>query len=229
MAGLVPAIHAFTLGRMDEADRIIGLYERHAHAFDAGRGQSLIERPWLNRFLALVPHGGSVLDLGCGAGEPIARHLIAAGRAVTGVDASPAMIALCQSRFPDARWIVADMRSLSLGRRFDGILAWDSFFHLRADDQRKMFTIFRDHAAPGAALMFTSGPRAGVAMGTFEGEPLHHASLDPDRVPRPPRRARLRRCRTRRRGLRLRRAHRVAGTRLSQRARPSRAAATATG
>ena len=180
MAGLVPAIHAVTLGRMDEADRIIGLYERHAHAFDAGRGQSLIERPWLDRFLALVPRGGSVLDLGCGAGEPIARHLIAAGRAVTGVDASPAMIALCQSRFPDARWIVADMRGLSLGRRFDGILAWDSFFHLRADDQRKMFAVFRDHAAPGAALLFTSGPRAGVAMGTFEGEPLHHASLDPD-------------------------------------------------
>ena len=150
MAGLVPAIHAVTLGRMDEADRIIGLYERHAHAFDAGRGQSLIERPWLDRFLALVPHGGSVLDLGCGAGEPIARHLIAAGCAVTGVDSSPTMIALCQSRFPDARWIVADMRGLSLGRRFDGILAWDSFFHLRADDQRKMFAIFRDHAAPGA-------------------------------------------------------------------------------
>ena len=180
MAGLVPAIHAVTLGRMDEADRIIDLYERHAHAFDAGRGQSLIERPWLDRFLALLPRGGSVLDLGCGAGEPIARYLVAAGRAVTGVDASPTMIALCQSRFPNARWIVANMRDLSLGRRFDGILAWDSFFHLRADDQRKMFTVFHDHAAPGAALLFTSGPRAGVAMGTFHGEPLHHASLDPD-------------------------------------------------
>ena len=180
MAGLVPAIHAVTLGRMDEADRIIGLYERHAHAFDAGRGQSLIERLWLDRFLALVPRGGSVLDLGCGAGEPIARHLIAAGREVTGVDASPTMIALCQSRFPDERWIVADMRGLSLRRRFDGILAWDSFFHLRADDQREMFAVFRGRAAPGAALLFTSGPRAGVALGTFQGEPLHHASLDPD-------------------------------------------------
>ena len=37
-----------------------------------------------------------------------------------------------------------------------------------------------ERVAPGAALMFTSGPRAGVAMGTFEGEPLYHASLDPD-------------------------------------------------
>jgi hypothetical protein len=72
------------------------------------------------------------------------------------------------------------MRTLSLGRRFDGILAWDSFFHLRQDDQRNMFPVFRRHAAPNAALMFTSGPRGGVAMGTYQGEPLYHASLEPD-------------------------------------------------
>jgi SAM-dependent methyltransferase len=165
---------------VDDADRIVGLYECHARAFDAARGRSLMERPWLDKFLALVPRGGSVLDLGCGAGEPIARHLMAAGCAVTGVDASPTMIALCRERFPDGRWLVADMRGLALGRRFDGILAWDSFFHVRAEDQRKMFAVFRDHAAPGAALMFTSAPRAGVALGTFFGEPLYHASLGPD-------------------------------------------------
>jgi SAM-dependent methyltransferase len=164
----------------DDADRIVGLYERHAHAWDAQRGRALFERPWLDRFLGLVPQGGSVLDLGCGMGEPIARHLIEAGYAVTGVDASPTMIALCRQRFPEHRWLAADMRGLALGHRFDGILAWDSFFHLRADDQRAMFAVFRDHAAPGAALLFTSGPRAGVAMGTFAGEPLYHASLDPD-------------------------------------------------
>src|SRR3712207_7171924 len=58
--------------------------------------------------------------------------------------------------FPDARWVVADMRTLRLGARFAGILAWDSFFHLRPDDQRAMFRTFRDHAAPGAALLFRS-------------------------------------------------------------------------
>ena len=42
-----------------------------------------------------------------------------------------------------------------------------------------MFPIFRTHAAQRAALMFTSGPAHGVAIGTFEGEPLYHASLDP--------------------------------------------------
>ncbi|MNL50284.1 hypothetical protein D3C87_1732870 [compost metagenome] len=42
-----------------------------------------------------------------------------------------------------------------------------------------MFARFGAHAEPGATLMFTSGSAAGVAVGTFEGEPLYHASLDP--------------------------------------------------
>jgi hypothetical protein len=97
---------------------------------------------------------------------------------VTGVDSAPAMISLCRERFPQSRWIVADMRSLNLEQRFDGLLAWDSFFHLRPEDQRAMFDIFAVHAAPRAALMFTSGTSLGHVVGSFHGEPLYHASLD---------------------------------------------------
>ena len=164
----------------DHADRIIGLYDRHAHAFDNERWRNLFERPWLDRFAALVPHGGSILDIGCGCGEPIARHFIETGYRLTGIDSSSAMIDLCVSRFPQQSWAVADMRTLDLGRRFDGLLAWDSFFHLRMQDQRAMCAVFRAHAAPSVALMFTSGPRDGEAIGTFQGEPLYHASLAPD-------------------------------------------------
>jgi len=89
------------------------------------------------------------------------------------------MISLCRKNFPDQQWIVADMRTLALGRHFDGILAWDSFFHLTYDDQRRMFAVFRAHAEAGAPLMFTSGPRHGEAVGALRGEPLYHASLDP--------------------------------------------------
>ncbi|MGE4047958.1 MAG: class I SAM-dependent methyltransferase, partial [Acetobacteraceae bacterium] len=163
-----------------DAERIIPLYDSYAAEWDLTRSRHLSERAWLDRFCALLPAGGSVLDLGCGMAEPIARHLIEAGYRVTGVDASPAMIALCRQRFPDQDWIVADMRGLALGRRFDGILAWDSFFHLRATDQERMFPIFRTHAAAGAALLFTSGPDRGEAIGCWQGQPLYHASLAPD-------------------------------------------------
>ena len=166
---------------MDEAaDQIIGLYSRHARAWDEARGDRLREGAWLDRLAALLPPGGTVLDLGCGGGRPIAAYLIAKGYAVTGVDSSPELIALCRERWPRQTWQVADMRGLHLRRRFDGILAWHSSFHLRPDDQEAMFAVFAEHAAPGAALMFTSGWNRGVAMGEFQGERLYHASLDPD-------------------------------------------------
>jgi SAM-dependent methyltransferase len=161
------------------AGRIIDLYERHARRWDADRGRSLLERAWLDRFLALLPAGGAVLDLGCGSGEPIARYVGEQAHDITGVDTSPTLIGLCRARFPTQQWLVADMRGLDLGRRFAGVLAWDSFFHLNPDDQHRMFPVFRAHAAPRAALMFTSGPARGEAIGSYRGEALYHASLDP--------------------------------------------------
>jgi SAM-dependent methyltransferase len=165
-------------GQEAHAARIIDLYQRHAVAWAADRGDYLFEKDWLDRFLDLMPQGGTILDLGCGSGVPIARYLIEHGCRVNGVDSSPAMIAMCADRFPDHEWRAADMRTLGLGSTFDGILVWDSFFHLTHDDQRRMFPIFRRHAAPGAALMFTSGPSAGEAIGSYRDEPLYHASLD---------------------------------------------------
>jgi len=163
-----------------DADSIIELYRRHGRAWASERGNRLVERAWLDRFRALLPGAGSVLDIGCGSGEPIARYLIAQGCNVSGVDSSPELIALCTASFPDLAWQVADMRTLSLAKRFDGVLAWDSFFHLGHDGQRGMFPRFRQHAAPRAALMFTSGPAHGEAIGNYKGEPLYHASLDAD-------------------------------------------------
>jgi len=163
----------------NSADAIVSLYRRHAAAYDQQRGRKLMEARWLDRFLSLLPTAPSVLDIGCGMGEPIARHLIERGCAVTGIDSSEPLIVLCRQRFPGQSWQVADMRSLALGQRFDGLIAWDSFFHLTPDDQRRMFPLFRTHAEEGAALLFTSGPGHGEAIGSFEGEPLYHASLDP--------------------------------------------------
>jgi SAM-dependent methyltransferase len=161
------------------AGSIIDLYDRHAHDFDRERNRSLVEKGWLDRFLGQVRSGGTILDLGCGMGEPIARYLLEAGFEVVGVDSSPSMIALCRTRFPRGEWLVADMREIALGRRFDGVLAWDSFFHLSADDQRRMFPRFARHTRPGAPLMFTSGTSEGEAIGSYHGEPLYHASLEP--------------------------------------------------
>lgn len=162
----------------DAAHAIIGLYRRHAQAWAAARSTRLFERAWLDRFTALMPAASAVLDLGCGSGLPMGRYFSDHGIALTGVDSAPEMIALFRGNHPDQQAVVGDMRTLDLGSQFGGVLAWDSVFHLTPDDQRAMFPVFQRHAAPGAALMFTSGPSFGEAIGTLEGEPLYHASLD---------------------------------------------------
>lgn len=160
------------------ADEIGALYERHAHHYDADRRRDpMIEKAWLDRFRALVPPGAPVLDIGCGHGEPIARYLLDQGLDVSGIDASPTLISLCRARFPDQQWLVADMRTLELARTYRGLIAWDSLFHLSHDDQRRMFRVLGRHAAPGAALLFTSGISHGESIGSYHGEQLYHASL----------------------------------------------------
>ncbi|MBV9519587.1 MAG: class I SAM-dependent methyltransferase [Hyphomicrobiales bacterium] len=163
----------------DPADLVIGHYERHAVSWDADRrAASWNDKCWIDRFGDLLPAGAAVLDLGCGGGHPVAFALSARGFEVTGVDSSPTLISLCRSRMPNQRWVVADMRSLSLGEDFAGVLAWDSFFHLRPDDQRAMFPIFAVHAGRNGILMFNAGPRRGEAVGSYGGDSLYHASLD---------------------------------------------------
>jgi len=163
------------------SESVIELYRRHARRWDAARRSSgWNDRAWIDAFVKELAGGRSVLDLGCG--EPVARFLVDHGLHVTGVDSSPLLIALARERMPGQEWIAADMRSLALDRRFDGILAWDSYFHLAHEAQRAMFAVFDAHAGDRAVLMFNTGPEHGEAASTFtfEGEQLYHASLAPD-------------------------------------------------
>lgn len=160
------------------AEDIVDQYERHAERWDIERPKVLFEKEWLDLFLGLLKPKPSILELGPGSGEPIAQYLVDHDARVTGLDSSPSMIAMCRDRFPSHEWHVGDMREFNLHKTFGGIIAWDSFFHLKASAQRKMFPIFSAHLSPGGVLMFTSGHEAGEAIGNLCGEPLYHASLD---------------------------------------------------
>ncbi len=164
------------------AEDVIPTYERVGQTWAKHRNRNLFEKQWLDRFLTAAPRSTGpvrVLDLGCGSGQPIATYLAERGAQITGVDAAATLTALYAAALPKADVIQADMRGLALDRKFDAILAWDSFFHLSAEDQRPMFATFAAHAAPRAALMFTSGHMAGEAIGTVADAPIYHASLDP--------------------------------------------------
>ena len=153
------------------------IYERNAEAFDVQRPKRLHERAWLDRFLMHVPPNGRILDVGCGAGDPIAAFFLESGYRVTGVDFSQPMLDLARRRLPEGDWREFDMRSLDLDDRFHGLIAWNSFFHLNPDDQRSTLRIFAKHLLPEGVMMLTVGPEAGEVIGHVNGEEVYHSSL----------------------------------------------------
>lgn len=164
-------------------------YNTIATWFDANRRKDLVEKEYLDLITQTIPPAAAVLDLGCGAGEPLAKFFIERGYFVTGIDASWKMIEICKEKFSSQNFtqtfqknlaenfFVADMRDLNLGRKFEIILAWDSFFHLTKGEQRSMFATFAAHITRGGILAFTSGPKDGEVWSDNNGEMLYHASL----------------------------------------------------
>jgi ubiquinone/menaquinone biosynthesis C-methylase UbiE len=153
------------------------IYERQAASFDRQRSRALLERGWLERLLARTGPGDTILDVGCGSGEPIARYVIKRGRRVCGTDFAEPMLKIARRRFPTERWLLGDMRDLDLGEAFAGLIAWDSFFHLTADEQRVTLPRLARHVAPGGSLLVTVGPAEGEVWGQVGREPVYHASL----------------------------------------------------
>lgn len=181
----------------DYSKDIPDLYQRQADYFDGARRSPTadyvpFEKPWFDDFLDVVRKSTAlnadkptlnesgrlhILDMGCGGGDPIAKYMIGAGAAITGVDTSPRLIELCCQRFPGHQWINADMRTFHASRQYQGLIAWDSFFHLTPDDQRSFLQRVPEMLVLGGAFMFTSGYEDGVRMGTMNTDPLYHASL----------------------------------------------------
>ena len=109
----------------------------------------------------------------------IAAWLIAEGFRYTGADFSDAMLALARARWPEEDWRTADMRTLDLGEAFDGLIAWNSFFHLTQTEQRETLPRLAHHLAPHGTLMVTTGPTSGETTGTVANDVVFHASLSP--------------------------------------------------
>lgn len=88
------------------------------HVLHAGLEPS----PWVRRWSALVPPGGSVLDLACGSGRHL-RWFAARGARVTGVDRDAAALATLAGL---GETLVADIENGPWplpGRRFDAVVA----------------------------------------------------------------------------------------------------------
>ncbi len=106
-----------------------------------------------------VPPARSLLDLGCGTGL-LTCDLAAGLERVTGVEPSPAMLAVARAR-PGAdrvQWIEADAQRLALGERFDLVLMTGHVFQVFLDDAAiaRALRVAYEHLALGGRLLFES-------------------------------------------------------------------------
>lgn len=161
-------------------DNTLDIYARQADGWDAHRHRVFFEKPWIDRLLGPEAEGLRVLDLGCGAGDPISGHMIERGVELTGLDGANSMLDIASRRYPNASWVHADMRDFVPDQTFDRILSWDGSYHLTQDEQRALLSKLPGWLNPEGALLLTIGPEAGELTGIVEGETVYHSSLEPD-------------------------------------------------
>ncbi|MEL7480166.1 MAG: class I SAM-dependent methyltransferase [Pseudomonadota bacterium] len=110
-----------------------------------------------------LPDGAAVLDVGAGSGLPLTAALIAAGLAVSAIDASPNMVAAFKANFPGTE-VACEPAETSpfFNRRFDGILAVGLLFLLPAKAQRALIQRFAETLKPDGQLLFSAPWQVGT-------------------------------------------------------------------
>lgn len=114
----------------------------------------------VDRVLHGLPAGAKILDLGCGTGDPIARHIVNRGFRVTCIDESREMLKFAQQTVLKAKFIHADMVDLELNDKFDGAIAWDSMFHVERKHHAAIYRKLFQALNAGSRVLLSVGGSA---------------------------------------------------------------------
>lgn len=155
-------------------------YDRVADRYLAWSVNGPTRLAYLDRLLRMLPDGSDVLELGCGAGEPVARRLSERHR-VTGVDLSPEQISRARTSVPDADFLIGDMTQLVFEpRSFDAVVAFYSIIHVPRTMHTDLFQRMGSWLRPDGLLLVTMGVED--APGTVEeewlGVPMYFSHFD---------------------------------------------------
>jgi SAM-dependent methyltransferase len=155
--------------------------ERYADAIRAGRGPETYFRSFLTRVLERIPEGGTVLDLGCGAGL-VAADLTRHARVVA-VDLSAGQLGLARRNAPDATLVRADMTDVDFApRSFDAVVAFWTLIHVPRAFHVALFARIHDWVKPGGVFAGTlgSGDNPAEHVEDFYGAPMYWSHFDGD-------------------------------------------------
>ena len=137
---------------------------------------------WLRDLDARLPDGADVLELGCGRGVPVTRHLARRHR-VTGVDISAVQIELARHHVPEASFMHADALDLDVAHgSLDAVVALYFFGHVPRQEQRELIGCISLWLREGGLLLATFGagePGEDVDE-DWLGAPMFFASLGGD-------------------------------------------------
>jgi cyclopropane fatty-acyl-phospholipid synthase-like methyltransferase len=109
----------------------------------------------LELLAARLTPGSRVLDLGCGAGVPIAAALAREHR-VTGVDVSSEQIRRARASVPGATFLLADAMAVEFPpESFAAVVSFYAVFHLPREEHEELFRRVHRWLAPGGYLAAT--------------------------------------------------------------------------
>ena len=160
-------------------------YDRIADDYFGRFGQSSVRDAKLAEILEKLPARAMVLDLGCGAGEPVARELVAHGFQVIGVDASLGQIMRARRNVSEADFVHADMTSVQLpAQAFDAVSAFYSITHVPRNEHDVLIRRIATWLRPNGLFLASFGSSEGDWFGEWLGAPMFFSHLDPDETKR---------------------------------------------
>jgi len=160
-------------------------YDRIAGDYLGRFGRSSVRDAKLAELLKKLPARAKVLDLGCGAGEPVARELAGHGFQVTGVDASYGQIMRARRNVPAVHFVHADMTSVQLPTQaFDAVSAFYSITHVPRNEHEILIRRIATWLRPNGLFVASFGSSEGDWLGEWLGTPMFFSHLDPDETKR---------------------------------------------
>jgi len=102
-----------------------------------------------------IQEGIHVLDVACGTGVLFPDYLKRNVASVTGIDISPEMAKIAQSKFPQIKVICGDVETADFSKKFDAIMVYNAFPHF--PDPAHLIKVLANLVKPGGKLSVAHG------------------------------------------------------------------------